>query len=159
MCAPRPKRKLGAKALASRTKKLVKHFSDCWVELVGLPLSSGIYRRLLARLPDDVLPHLVDPFALGDFLVDAAELGGVGALLALNSLFYLMQEHGLDYPDFYPTLYRMTRPEVVHARHRARFFRLLVTFLRSPAVPAYMVAAFIKRLARIAISTPPPGAT
>ena len=53
----------------------------------------------------------------------------------------------------------MTTPEVMHAKHRARFFRLLVTFLRSPALPAYLVAAFVKRLGRIALTAPPTGAT
>jgi hypothetical protein len=44
------------------------------------------------------------------------------------------------------------------ARHRVRFLQLTDVFLASRLVPAYTVAAFAKRFARLALTAPPPGA-
>ena len=52
----------------------------------------------------------------------------------------------------------MLEPGIFHARHRRQFFELLAVFLRSTHLPAYLVAAFAKRLARLALSAPPHGA-
>uniref|UniRef100_A0A7S2GHA6 CCAAT-binding factor domain-containing protein n=1 Tax=Octactis speculum TaxID=3111310 RepID=A0A7S2GHA6_9STRA len=78
--------------------------------------------------------------------------------MALSSLFILMQCHNLDYPDFYGSLYRALKPSVFHAKHRARFFRLLALCLSSTALPAYLICAFVKKLNRLALSAPPSGA-
>ena len=43
-------------------------------------------------------------------------------------------------------------------KYRAKFYRLVDTFLSTPLIPAYVVAAFIKRFARLAIQAPPHGA-
>jgi U3 small nucleolar RNA-associated protein 19 len=37
-----------------------------------------------------------------------------------------------DYPDFYKRLYGLLDANVLHVKYRARFFRLLDTFLASP---------------------------
>lgn len=42
-----------------------------------------------------------------------------------------LNEHS-EYPHFYRRLYGFMDREVLHVRHRARFFRLTETFLRSP---------------------------
>jgi hypothetical protein len=57
--------------------------------------------------------------------------GGVISLLSLNGLFLLMQEYNLEYPEFYPRLYALLKPNVFHAKYRQRFFRLLDLFLSS----------------------------
>ncbi|KAJ1471389.1 CBF/Mak21 family-domain-containing protein, partial [Baffinella frigidus] len=43
-------------------------------------------------------------------------------------------------------------------KFRGRLLRLADTCLKSPLLPAYLVAAFLKRLARLALATPAPGA-
>ena len=43
------------------------------------------------------------------------------------------------------------------AKQRARFFQLVDVFLSSRAVPAYTVAAFAKRFARLALMSSPAG--
>jgi U3 small nucleolar RNA-associated protein 19 len=50
------------------------------------------------------------------------------------------------------------RAQAFAARHRAQFFRLADVFLSSTLVPAYTVAAFAKRFARLALGAPPSGA-
>ena len=44
-----------------------------------------------------------------------------------------------------------------HVNNRKGFFELLDIFLRSPALPAYLAAAFIKRLSRLSLNAPPAG--
>lgn len=90
-----------------------------------------------------------------DFLTDSYNAGGSTALLALSGLFYLIQERNLDYPHFYTKLYSLLDSELLHSKHRSRFFRLLDTFLASTHLPATLVASFIKRLARLALNAPP----
>lgn len=90
-----------------------------------------------------------------DFLTDSFEAGGATSLLALSGLFYLMQEKNLDYPNFYTKLYSLLDNDLLHSKHRSRFFRLLDTFMSSSHLPAAMVASFIKRLSRLALYAPP----
>jgi hypothetical protein len=49
-------------------------------------------------------------------------------------------------------------PPALQAKHRSRFFSLADVFLASGMVPAYTAAAFVKRLARLALTAPPAGA-
>jgi U3 small nucleolar RNA-associated protein 19 len=58
-----------------------------------------------------------------------------------------------DYPNFYQRLYALLDANALHVRYRARFFRLIDTFLRSALLPA----SFIKRLSRLALTGPPAG--
>ncbi|XP_045222219.2 nucleolar complex protein 4 homolog isoform X1 [Macaca fascicularis] len=60
-----------------------------------------------------------------------------------------------EYPDFYRKLYGLLDPSVFHVKYRARFFHLADLFLSSSHLPAYLVAAFAKRLARLALTAPP----
>jgi hypothetical protein len=57
----------------------------------------------------------------------------------------LMQQHNLEYPRFYGSLYKQLKLPVLYARHRPMFFRLLRVCLQSTHVPAYVIAAFMKR--------------
>ena len=45
----------------------------------------------------------------------------------------------------------------LQAKHRERFFQLMDVFLSSNLVPAYTVAAFAKRFARLSLAAPPAG--
>lgn len=134
-----------------------KVFTNAWMAFLGLPLDKVLYRQVLIMLEDKVIPHLVDPKILMDFLVDSYDIGGVTSILALNSLFVLIHKYNLDYPDFYKKLYSLFDAEVFHLKYRARFFYLADLFLMSTHLPAYLVAAFIKRLSRLGLSAPPHG--
>lgn len=87
--------------------------------------------------------------------------GGATSLLALNGLYTLMISHNLQYPSFYSALYALllspTAP-FLHVRYRARFLRLLDTFLSSSHLPAALIASFAKRLSRAALRAPPAAA-
>jgi U3 small nucleolar RNA-associated protein 19 len=73
--------------------------------------------------------------------------GGTIGLLALNALFILIRDYNLlvyphlayfeadidpsDYPSFYTRLYSFLDRDLLHNKHRARFFRLTELFLSS----------------------------
>lgn len=67
---------------------------------------------------------------------------------AFSFLLAVSQSHDLDYPGFYDSLYRLVTPDMMHAKYRARFFRMVDLCLTSSHVPAYVVAAFLKRFSR-----------
>ena len=71
-----------------------------------------------------------------------------------------MIEHNLLYPSFYTKLYTLllSAPPFMHVRYRARFLRLLDTFLSSSHLSAALIASFAKRLSRAALRAPPAAA-
>lgn len=154
---------LGTHAAVHSLPAHVNAYTTAWEEALSrLELGEGWTRRILATLHGErgVLAHWAPArrVRLADWLGGTVDGGGAHALLAMNGLFVLMTTYNLDYPRFYERLYALLDGEVLHARYRARFFRLLDTFLRSPLLSASLVAGFIKRLARLALSAPPAGA-
>ena len=133
-------------------------FSKAWLLLLSLPLSAAQHRLVLRHLPDHVIPELVSPLLLGDYLTQSYEMGGVIAVLSLESLFILIAEHNLDYPKFFLSLYKLCTPKVFSAKYRSKFMRLLQMALQSTNLPAYVVGAFVKRLMGLALTAPAPAA-
>ncbi|KAM6902144.1 nucleolar complex protein 4 homolog [Xenentodon cancila] len=130
-------------------------FERMWLSFLKYKLPNSMYKRVLVILHDSILPHMSKPTLMIDFLTAAYEVGGAVSLLALNGLFILIHQHNLDYPDFYKKLYNLLEPSVFHVKYRARFFHLANIFLSSSHLPVYLVAAFAKRLARLALTAPP----
>ncbi|RKP12083.1 nucleolar complex protein, partial [Piptocephalis cylindrospora] len=128
-----------------------------WLASLRLPLEASQYKRVLLLIHRRIIPFMSRPTMLMDFLTDSYHSGGPISLLALNGLFTLMQDHNLEYPDFYSKLYALFDRHLLHVRYRARFFRLVDLFLSSSHLPAYLVAAFIKRLSRLSLTGPPAG--
>ncbi|XP_053196163.1 nucleolar complex protein 4 homolog [Scomber japonicus] len=141
-----------------KAAKLGEHkraFEKMWLGFLKYKLPSNMYKKVLVILHDSILPHMSKPTLMIDFLTAAYEVGGAISLLALNGLFVLIHQHNLDYPDFYKKLYNLLEPSVFHVKYRARFFHLANIFLSSSHLPVYLVAAFAKRLARLALTAPP----
>ncbi|KAF9585260.1 hypothetical protein BGW38_003158 [Lunasporangiospora selenospora] len=130
-------------------------FSDCWIAVLKLPFTQTMYKKTLLIIHKRIIPHLPRPVVLMDFLTDSYNSGGAISLLALKGLFVLITEHNLDYPDFFQKLYLLFDHNLMHAKYRARFFSQVDIFLSSPLLPATLVAAFIKRMARLSLSSPP----
>ncbi|XP_029024297.1 nucleolar complex protein 4 homolog [Betta splendens] len=141
-----------------KAAKLHEHkraFERMWLGFLKYKLPSKMYKSVLVVLHDSILPHMSQPTLMIDFLTAAYEIGGAVSLLALNGLFILIHQHNLDYPDFYKKLYNLLEPSIFHVKYRARFFHLADIFLSSSHLPVYLVAAFAKRLARLALTAPP----
>lgn len=139
-------------------KKMKLKFTKAWISFLRLPLPIDVYKEVLSNLHQAVIPHLSNPIMLCDFLTRSYDIGGVVSVMALSSLFILMTKHGLEYPNFYEKLYVLLLPSIFMAKHRAKFFQLLDSCLKSPLLPAYLAAAFAKKLSRLALVVPPSGA-
>ncbi|KAM5436864.1 Maturation and nuclear export of 40S ribosomal subunits interacting protein [Microsporum canis] len=126
-----------------------------WLAVLRNEMTKSQRKHLLRIMSHVVVPWFAKPELLMDFLTDCYNEGGSTSLLALSGLFYLIQEKNLDYPQFYTKLYSLLDRDVLHSKHRSRFFRLLDTFLASSHLPATLVASFIKRLSRLALNAPP----
>ncbi|KAM8871987.1 nucleolar complex protein 4 homolog [Synchiropus picturatus] len=141
-----------------KATKLLEHkrvFERMWLGFLKYKLPSSMYKKVLVILHDSILPHMSKPTLMIDFLTAAYDVGGAISLLALNGLFVLMHEHNLEYPDFYKKLYNLLEPSIFHVKYRARFFHLANIFMSSSHLPVYLVAAFAKRLSRLALTAPP----
>lgn len=136
-------------------KEQKKLFSSMWIDFLALELSPALYESVLTVLHDKVMPFMSNPLPLSDFLILSYSIGGNISLLALNGLFILMTSYNLDYPEFYKKLYMLLEPTIFGAPYISQFLNLLNTFLSSTHLPANLVAAFIKKLARISLVLPP----
>ncbi|XP_010548163.1 PREDICTED: nucleolar complex protein 4 homolog [Tarenaya hassleriana] len=142
---------------ATIAKRMKLKFTKAWISFLRLPLPLDVYKEVLANLHNTVIPHLSNPAMLCDFLTKSYDIGGVVSVMALSSLFILMTSHKIEYPNFYEKLYTLLVPSVFVAKHRAKFFQLLDTCLKSPMLPAYLAASFTKKLSRLSLSVPPSG--
>ncbi|CAJ0845882.1 13794_t:CDS:2 [Entrophospora sp. SA101] len=109
-----------------------KVFSDCWLSFFKLPMTEESYKKILSIMHKKIIPHMKQPTLLMDFLTDS--YNAAISLLALNGLFTLINEHNLDYPDFYKKLYNLFDRNLMHVKYRSRFFRLADLFLSSTYV-------------------------
>jgi len=130
---------------------------SAWLALLRTSLDKDQRKTVLRVMTDRIVPWFNRTELLMDFLTDSYDLGGATSLLALSGLFHLMQEKNLDYPSFFSKLYSLLDQNLLHSKHRSRFFRLLNTFMSSTHLPAALVASFIERLARLALHGPPAG--
>ncbi|KAL1541204.1 protein NUCLEOLAR COMPLEX ASSOCIATED 4-like isoform X2 [Salvia divinorum] len=148
------------KVLSSKNvaKKMKLKFTKAWISFLSLPLPLDVYKEVLVTLHQSVISHLSNPIMLCDFLTRSYDIGGVVSVMALSSLFILMTQHGLEYPNFYNKLYALLEHSVFMAKHRSKFFQLLDSCLKSSLLPAYLAAAFCKKLSRLALFAPPSGA-
>ena len=135
-----------------------KIFSKAWLAFLSRPLSASQHKLVLKHLPDNVMGDMETPLLLADYLSQTYAQGGILAVLALESLFQLIVKHNLDYPDFFTSLYRLCTTGIFAAKYRGKLMTLLCASLKSTNLPAYLVAAFVKRLLCLALHAPTPSA-
>ncbi|EPZ34167.1 CBF-domain-containing protein [Rozella allomycis CSF55] len=145
---------MGSSEVMSHQRQL---YSNLWLKfLQKIPEDRlDAHRAILLRINDRVFPLMSNPRLLIDYLTDTYNLGSGLSLLALNGLFVLITHYNLDYPDFYIKLYALLDHRIFHVKYRPRLFHLLEIFLSSPLLPSYLIAAFVKRMARLALFAPP----
>lgn len=88
-------------------------------------LLSDLVKKVLFSMSTAVLPALEHPLMLSDFLTAALNYGGIMSIVAIHGIFLLVNEHGLDYPDFYEKLYTLLTPQVFLMKYRKKFFELM----------------------------------
>ncbi|KAL8143676.1 LOW QUALITY PROTEIN: hypothetical protein V2J09_016708 [Rumex salicifolius] len=137
------------------SKRMKLKFTKAWMSFLRLSLPLDVYKEVLVNLHQAVIPYISNPAMLCTISYD---IGGVVSVMALSGLFILMTQYGIDYPNFYEKLYALLSPSIFMAKHRAKFFQLLDSCLKSTLVPAYTAAAFTKKLSRLSLVVPPSGA-
>ncbi|CAK9438342.1 uncharacterized protein LODBEIA_P25660 [Lodderomyces beijingensis] len=130
-------------------------FQKCILTIFSYPLLVSQYKAILLILHKKIIPYMSQPQSLMDFLTDSYDIQDdlVIPILALNSLYELIKDYNIEYPDFYTKLYSLLRPELLYTRYRSRFFRLCDLFLTSTHLSANLVASFIKKLARLSLTS------
>ena len=151
--SPPSKKKHELYALTAHKKQAQK----AWMSVLRQELDKGQRKKILDLMSHRIAPWFLKVEMLMDFLTDSFNVGGSTSLMAFSGLFYLIQQKNLDYPQFYSKLYSLLDTNILHSKHRSRFFRLLDTFLCSTHLPAALVASFIKRLSRLCLYAPPSG--
>lgn len=132
-----------------------KQAQEAWLAVLRHDLSKQQRKSILGLVSYQIVPWFLNLELLLDFLTDAFNQGGASSLMALSGLFYLIQEKNLDYPQFYFRLYSLLDENILHSKHRSRFFRLLNTFLSSSHLPSALVASFVKKFSRLSLTAPP----
>ena len=84
--------------ICSRTKYALSF--NCYVLdlnfLINLfKLNIKLYKKLLIKLPEKLLPKMSNPLMLADFLTQSYNSGGLISVLSLNSLFVLINSYNL----------------------------------------------------------------
>lgn len=139
-----------------RTLTGVKNaFSACTLAVVAL-LPKRDYRKFVSSVGAKIIPHMIQPQMLSDFLSRVYEQGGTEAILALDGLFVLIRDHNLEFPKFYDHLYALIDEKIFHLRsEKAKFFEYIAVFMSSSMLPAYVVAGIVKRVARLCLYAAP----
>ena len=89
-----------------------KALSEAWLSCLRLELTPALYRSTCQFIVRNVIDVMTNPLQLSDFLTSSYSQGGLTALVVLEGLFQLMQKHNLEYPKFYPSLYKLLTPQV-----------------------------------------------
>lgn len=103
-----------------------KVFSEAWVSCLRFELTPALYRSTCQFIVRHVIDVMTNPLQLSDFLTSSYSQGGLTALVVLEGLFVLIQKHNLEYPKFYPSLYKLLTPQVVS--------QSVISCIRSPIV-------------------------
>ena len=130
-------------------------FAAVWTQFLSRRLPKDLYKKVLLLLDKQLIQHFRNPLVLTDFLVNSYDVGGVVSLLSLSSLYVLIQKCNLNYPKFYQKLYQLLSPGILHVQYRARFLFWTDVFLSSTHISSQIVASFVKRLSRIALTATP----
>ena len=132
-------------------------FSKVWLTLLRQEhVTPEAYRRILSLLHKKVMPLMTSPQLLLDFIVRILDSDDhVCATLALNSLFILIKEHNLVYPDFWKRLETLLSTQSMYLSHRSRFLRLLETFLQADFIASNYLESLLYRISRVSVFSPP----
>ncbi|KAL0896151.1 hypothetical protein ABMA27_012101 [Loxostege sticticalis] len=134
-----------------------RYANRCWSFACQWPLCAEprTHRRALLLLVERLMPLLTRPHLATDMLCDSLDAGGPISMLALQGVLELVRRHNINYPDMYDRLYAMFEPEMFATRYKKRLMHLADIFLSSTHLPESLVAAFAKRLSRLALVAAP----
>ncbi|GJQ11556.1 hypothetical protein GpartN1_g3347.t1 [Galdieria partita] len=135
-------------------KRLRKTFTDAYLSFLSRKLPEQLEFRILQDLGSNIIPWLTRPLLLVDHLSSLTEQRGIISIMALDALFVLIRDYGLDYPSFYDKLYSLLTVRNLTAAQKFLSFmsKLLLSSLN---ISEHMVMSFVKKLVRLATRLPP----
>ena len=129
--------------------------SKVWLQFLSYELPGDVLIQVLRVMDSQVVPVMSDPRLLLDFLTSSLNAGGELSILSLKSLVILMHKHKLEYPHIYTKIYSLLRPEITHSEFFGDFLALFDLITTSTHLPQYVIASYVKRLARLTLRAPP----
>jgi U3 small nucleolar RNA-associated protein 19 len=131
-----------------------KIFSDCIFKILHLELNLNLYKKMMIKFPEKLLPKMSNPLMCADFLNKSYQVGGLISILALDSLYVLISKYNIEIPEFYKKIYEQLNPSIFNTKYKSRYFALLDTCLSSTHLSVYLVAAFMKKISRLLLFAP-----
>ncbi|CAB3402661.1 unnamed protein product [Caenorhabditis bovis] len=119
-----------------------------WSAILHAEVNSKIALKLIPYVTENILSKLKEPFKTADFFFKMFDKKDIHAILSLGAIFKLITEHNFEYPKFYNKVYSLIKPSMFYMENKDKVLVLLDSFLSSTHLPIYIVASFIKRLAR-----------
>lgn len=92
-------------------------FSNLVQCILKQDLTESLIQYILMKLHSDIMPYLLDPLFLTDFLTDCYDYGGVISVNALSGLFMLITEYNVMYKSYYDRLYQLLTAEVFEMKY------------------------------------------
>ncbi|ETO36579.1 hypothetical protein RFI_00482 [Reticulomyxa filosa] len=146
---------IGANGIYEKISNRKKILSECWLGYLSqknLPLET-YYKILSNKFDERIIRTFFDTktaLFLSDFLTNSYKIGGEIALLSLKALFVLINDYNLDFGEFYTYLYNQLTFGIYKSKNLSQLYELLSLFLlqNKGYLPEYLIAAFIKKLAR-----------
>jgi hypothetical protein len=150
-------KKVKVESLFDSESTYKRAFSDVWLSFLQMKdMPIPIFHAVLLKMNKSIIPLIENPFLLNDFITQSFSKGGDLAVLSMDSLYTLIIRYNLSYPNFYEKLYGIIAEDVFNqSRYSGQFKRLVHRFLSSTHLPEYIVASFIKKLARLTLFVPP----
>jgi len=133
--------------------KRIKLVEGIWLKQIYRGVPQDVFLQVVKKLVDEIMGLMSDPELLGDFFVNFVEKKDTKfGIFALEGVAKLMLEKSFSYPAFFDILYeKLPALSCFPAKETRDFIFKLNMFMGSTHVPAYTIAAFAKRIARVAI--------
>lgn len=132
-----------------------KSAQEAWQRLLTQPLSQKQHSLLLGLIAEGRGPYVGKSELLVDYVTEIFGLGGSLSIAALSTLLSLIRDKNIDFAQIYARAYPLLNSAMLVSNQRARLIRLLDQLLSSSHLSANLVASFIKRSSRLALSAPP----
>ena len=131
-----------------------KMFSDCIFKILHSQLNTDLFKKVLTKFPEKLLPKMSNPLMCTDFLNESYKVGGLISVLALDSLYVLISKYNIEIPDFYKKLYEQLNASIFNTKYKSRYFALLDMCLSSTHLSVFLVALFMKKISRLLLFAP-----
>lgn len=128
-------------------------YGSIWMGMNEIP--SKRIKKFISLLEKTIFPNVFQYELFLPILLKCYENGGLIGILSLDAIFILMKKKNLDFPQFYDKLYSLLDNKILHAPWRNIFLMKLNLFMTSDMLPAYIVAAMVKKIISLCVVAPP----